>query len=190
MSFILCFICVLVCAGFSIIPVLGSNDLIYSAAISGVQPTSGEGMFLDETSDLPVTFSDEFSEFSGENGVFAMIQRLKGNYTVPASPLSTLTNASGSLPELNASIDALAFDLASAQFTDSGDYIPRYPAQAYAQGIFGASFSAVGTEGYPNGTALSSYTVSDSATVSGYVTRFVKKYHYVSGVDLCTLGEC
>jgi hypothetical protein len=152
-----------------------------------VQPSSSEGIFPDKASDPSVT---SFDEFSGENGVFAMIQRLKGNYTEP-SPLSTITNASGSLPELDMSmVDVLAFDVAPAQFTEDGDYIPQYPAQAYAQGIFSASFSASGIEGDPNGTVLSSYAISDSATVAGYVTQFVKKYHYVSGVDLCTLGEC
>jgi hypothetical protein len=166
--------CVLLCLHTA--PVFGDDELIYQAELSGVS-------FIANSS--PSVGIDSVPS-SQESRVLAMIQQLKG-----ISPEADHL-------ERKLSFEAIQYILADAQnfgatptnLGANGNYIPQFPAKAYAQGIFSASFSASGVEGYSNGTVTSSYAASDSATVAGYVTQFVKKYHYVSGVDLCATGGC
>ena len=114
---------------------------------------------------------------SEEGSVLAMIQQLK-----------EIAPETESLEDLEHVVQNS--DATSIIFDENGNYIPQFPARGFAKGIFTAGFSATGVERYPNGTVISSYAISDSTTVAGLVTQFVKQYRYVSGVDLCASGEC
>jgi len=174
MASILCMGCILLCLHTA--PVFGDEELIYQAAFSGIPSIT------NATPSVEI----DFAPSSQEGSVPAMIQKLKG-----ISPEDNYLENSLSFEDFeDIDVDVQSFDAMSVNLDENGNYIPQFPARAYAQGIFGASFSAAGTEGYANGTITSSYAVSDSTTVAGHVTQFVKKYHYVSGVDLCATEGC
>jgi len=168
---ILCMGCILLCLHGA--PVFGDDELIYQAAFSGVSLITNSSPSVDIDPALS----------SQESSVLAMIQQLKG-----ISPETDHLEQNLNLEHVIVNVQS--FDAMSVNLDENGNYIPQFPARAYAQGIFGASFSASGVEGYSNGTVTSSYSVSDSTRVAGYVTQFVKKYHYVSGIDLCADGGC
>jgi hypothetical protein len=168
----------IVCIGYILlclhsVPVFGDDELIYQAAFSDVSLIPNSSPSVDT----------DFVPFSQKSSVIAMIQQLKG---IP--PESDPLERNMNIEQLVAEVQS--FDATSVNLDENGNYIPQFPAKAYAQGIFGTSFSESGVERYPNGTIISSYAVSDSARVAAYVTQFVKKYHYVSGIDLCANGGC
>lgn len=168
---ILCMGCILLCLHSA--PVFGDDELIYQAAFSGISLITNSSPSVD----IDVVPSSQ------ESSVLAMIQQLKEIF--PESD-----HLEQSLNSEHVVANVQSFDAMSVNLDENGNYIPQFPAKAYAQGIFSASFSARGVEGYSNGVVNSTYAISDSTTVAGYVTQFVKKYHYVSGVDLCANGGC
>ena len=152
---------------------------MYSAFTSA--PLVPDQFHMNEAESFPVV---------KEGSVLAMIQRLKG--TIPESNKNGADMVQVKEPVDIESIAAevKSFDGTAVQLDEHGNYIPQFPAIAYAQGIVGTSFHASGVEGYSDGTITSSYSISDNTRVAGYITQYVKQYQYKSGVGPCANGEC
>jgi hypothetical protein len=118
-----------------------------------------------------------------------MIQRLKG--ISPAANKNSAEIAQGEQLDIDRIVaEVQNFDATTVELDESGNYIPKFPSKMYAQGIVGTSFHASGIEGYSDGTITSSYSISDNTRVAGYISQYVKRYHYTSGVDACADGKC
>ncbi|MDR2854588.1 MAG: hypothetical protein LBV40_00280 [Methanomicrobiales archaeon] len=177
---IYCMGCLLLCSLFT--PALGADELMYSASV-------GTSPILDQQY-TGNTDSGESFLVTKEGGVLAMIQQLKG-----ISPDANKNSAEVAdiIEQLDS--DSLAakiqnFDGTAVKLDANGNYIPQFPSKMYAQGIVGTSFHASGVEGYSDGTITSSYSMSDSTRVAGYISQYVKQYHYTSGIDTCADGTC
>jgi len=164
---------------FFITPVLGADELMYSASVGA--PLIPDQLPIGTDASLPITT---------EGSVLTMIQRLKG--ISPGIPENTgeMAPKEGKLDVDHLVAAVQDFDGTAVMLDENGNYIPIFPSNMYAQGIVATSFQASGVEGYSDGTITSSYSFSDNTRVAGYISQYAKQYHYKSGVDACVDGAC
>jgi hypothetical protein len=164
---------------FLFIPVLGADDLMYSASV-------GTPLMPDPLS----TGNGGSSPVIKEGSVLAMIQQLKGIPLTTNENSDEVAHIGDELDIDHVTTEVQNFDGTAVALDENGNYIPLFPSKMYAQGIVGTSFHASGVEGYSDGTVTSSYSISDNTRVAGYISQYVKQYHYTSGVGACADGMC